>query len=251
MEAEISKVLDLCAGIGRLLLENGAETYRVEDTIYRVATHYGFKNVHVFSVPNTIIFTVETPEEHEHTRLQRVFSRDTNLGKVRDGNELSRAITAGGVTVEEAQARLDAINQSKNFYSLGFKAFMAGLSCAFFALIFSGGLPEWLMSFGVGAAGYSVHAHLSKMTNVQFFSEMMGSFIIGWLAVLCSFFILPNNINIVIIASIMPLVPGRAITNGIRDLMAGDYVSGLSIIADALLSATAIGVGVAGVLAMI
>jgi uncharacterized membrane protein YjjP (DUF1212 family) len=48
----------------------------------------------------------------------------------------------------------------------------------------------------------------------------------------------------------MPLVPGLAITNAVRDLMGGDLVSGLSKGAEALLTAFAIGAGIAAVFSM-
>ena len=52
------------------------------------------------------------------------------------------------------------------------------------------------------------------------------------------------------ISSIMLLVPGLAITNAIRDTVAGDYVSGLSRGAEAFLTAVAIAVGIGTVLAV-
>lgn len=251
MEAQISKVLDLCANIGRLLLENGAEVYRVEDTIFRIATHYGFKHVHVFSTPNTIIFTVVTDDGKEHTRLQRVFEQGANLDKVRAANQLSRAITAGDLTIDEAYRELNNIWNSKPVYSFPFHIFVAAFACIFFTIMFGGILQEGYIAFFAGGIGYFIFSKLSQMTNVKFFSYMVGAFVAGLFAIWIHNYVMPINYDVVIIASIMPLVPGRAITNGIRDLMASDYFSGLSIIADAILTSTAISVGVAGVLALI
>ena len=49
------------------------------------------------------------------------------------------------------------------------------------------------------------------------------------------------NLDIVIISSLMPLVPGVAITNAIRDTLRGDYISGGARILEAFLTAAAIG----------
>ena len=43
----------------------------------------------------------------------------------------------------------------------------------------------------------------------------------------------------------MPFLPGVAFTNGLRDYMAGDLISGNSRIAEALLFATSIAIGLA------
>ena len=50
--------------------------------------------------------------------------------------------------------------------------------------------------------------------------------------------------DIVIISSIMPLVPGVAITNAVRDSLQGDYISGCARILEAFLIAGAIAIGV-------
>jgi uncharacterized membrane protein YjjP (DUF1212 family) len=57
---------------------------------------------------------------------------------------------------------------------------------------------------------------------------------------------LGSNISHMISGSIMPLVPGLAFANGIRDIANGDYISGAVRLLDAVLIfiSVAIGVGV-------
>ena len=55
---------------------------------------------------------------------------------------------------------------------------------------------------------------------------------------------LPVMQDKIVIGDIMPLVPGIAITNSIRDLFNGDYLSGAIHLLDALLTAMCIAVGV-------
>ena len=52
------------------------------------------------------------------------------------------------------------------------------------------------------------------------------------------------NLDIVIISAIMPIVPGVAITNAIRDTLQGDYLSGCARILEAFLKAASIAVGI-------
>ena len=72
------------------------------------------------------------------------------------------------------------------------------------------------------------------------------SFCVGLMAVIVKS-ILGGAINLdtVVIGSIMPLVPGVAITNAVRDTLQGDYISGCARILEAFLKAIALGVGVA------
>ena len=57
-----------------------------------------------------------------------------------------------------------------------------------------------------------------------------------------------TNIDNTIIGSIMLLVPGLAITNAIRDIIAGDYLAGIIKTSEAFLVAIAIAVGTGGVI---
>ena len=52
------------------------------------------------------------------------------------------------------------------------------------------------------------------------------------------------NMDTVIISGIMPLVPGVAITNAIRDTLRGDYISGGARALEAFVTAAAVAIGV-------
>ena len=55
---------------------------------------------------------------------------------------------------------------------------------------------------------------------------------------------IPVHQDAIIIACIMPLVPGVAITNAIRDTLNGDYVSGAARAVEAFIKALSIALGV-------
>ncbi len=78
----------------------------------------------------------------------------------------------------------------------------------------------------------------------------MAAFVVALLSLIFIRTGLGKQLDVIIIASVMPLVPGLLITNAIRDLMAGHFVSGLSKGAEAFLTAFAIGAGVAVVLTL-
>jgi uncharacterized membrane protein YjjP (DUF1212 family) len=75
--------------------------------------------------------------------------------------------------------------------------------------------------------------------------------VIGWVAVLLINYGVGNDLDVIIVSGVMTLVPGKAITNGIRDLMASHFISGVSVLSDALLTAAAIGIGITTVLSLI
>ncbi len=96
-EALIKDVVMIAA---RILLESGAEGTRVEDTMARIATKLGYPESNSF-VTNTVIEFVLHNEAYP--RLYRIKTRDTNLIKISQANEISRQITNGTMTLEEAK----------------------------------------------------------------------------------------------------------------------------------------------------
>ena len=52
------------------------------------------------------------------------------------------------------------------------------------------------------------------------------------------------NKDLLIISSIMPFVPGAAITNAVFDILHGDYLSGVARAAEAFVIAAAVALGI-------
>jgi len=251
MELLTSKILDVCSGIGRLMLENGAETYRVEDTVYRVAVNYGMQGVSVFSVPTALIITIQDQTGEEYTRLHRVMEQRSDLGIVAEANNLSRKIAATDITPNDVLTEIDRLNRQESSYNVWEEILAASLISAFFTVIFLGSVHDLLAAAIAGSIGYALFIYTQKMINIRFLSELLAALVIGGLAFFLTNIGIGEDINIIIVSSVMTLVPGQAITNGIRDLMASHFVSGVSVLADAFLTAAAIGIGVATVMSFI
>ena len=50
-EQEEKEVMELALQAGHLLLENGAEIFRVEETMDRICRHYGVRSGNAFVLP--------------------------------------------------------------------------------------------------------------------------------------------------------------------------------------------------------
>lgn len=81
-------VLRLATFIGQLMLANGAETFRVEDTVKRVCKSRGFSHINVFMAPNTII--VSDDRFDGYTFMKVIESRCINLNVIDMLNDFSR-----------------------------------------------------------------------------------------------------------------------------------------------------------------
>ncbi|UPG65892.1 threonine/serine exporter family protein [Metabacillus endolithicus] len=224
------------------MLRSGAETYRVEDTMMRIAAAYGIKETHSYVTPTGIIFSVSSKTP---TQLVRIVDRSTDLQKVAKVNGVSRQISNGELSVEEAYTHLKEIELDAHAYPIWVQIGAASIASGCFLIMFQGGWTDFLPAVIAGGIGLSSLIYLHRLVEIKFFAEFLASLIIGVISVLFVTLNIGAELDKIIIGSVMPLVPGLLITNAVRDLMAGHLVSGISKGAEAFLTAFAIGAGVA------
>ena len=125
------RIMDFIMAAGETLLENGAEVFRVEQTMEIMARSFHLREFHVYVLTNGIFASAGTAEIAE---VRNVPVRTTHLGRVVAVNALSRQIAAGGVTLDEAECRLAEARRIP--FPKGRTQLLAGMSgAACFALI--------------------------------------------------------------------------------------------------------------------
>lgn len=231
---------------GEIMLKNGAETHRVEDTINRILKTSGFKIIESFVTTTGIFVTLDDNSINTITSVKRVNVINTNLNKITLVNEISRDFCDKKINLTQAYDKLlnvDKLSTYSNFITFIFTA----LTPLFFALVFSKELTiqEPIIALLCGVI-LSATQHIFINYNViKFFNNLICSTLVAIIASLCiDILYFGNNIELVIISSIMPLVPGVAITNAIRDTLYGDYLSGLARAVEAFIIAVSIALGV-------
>lgn len=237
--------LDCFLLAGKLMMENGAETYRVEDTMIRMARSQQMNDSHCFVTPTGLMFS---PSNELATRFVRINERRTDLERVALVNAVSRKLVSGEITLSEAYEELKKINQTNYMFNIWIQILAAATASGCFLILLGGSWSDLPFAFMFGGTGFIIVETILEKTRVKFFAEFIAALAIGVLALLAVNSGMGTDLDTIIIGSIMPLVPGLLITNAVRDLMAGHFVSGLSKGAEAFLTAFAIGGGIALVL---
>ena len=231
---------------GRIMIESGAETYRVEDTMLRMARSQDMKDAQSYVTPTGIIFSLGKTQP---TRITSIPTRITDLHRIVLVNDVSRKLTSRTITLEQAYDELKKIERTNYFLPILIQVLAASLTSSCFLLMFKGGVMDIPAAFIAGGIGLYIVSIIHYMTRVKFFSEFLASVSVAIVASFASYLGFGLEIDKIIIASVMPLVPGLLLTNAVRDLMAGHFTAGMAKGAEALLTAFAIGSGVALVLA--
>ena len=101
-------LLDTAVFAGEVLMKSGAETYRVEDTMYRILKKSNLKTVEVLVMMTGFVATLDDPAIDSLTVVRRITNRGTNLDKIDRVNMISRAICGDKITLQESFDRLTA-----------------------------------------------------------------------------------------------------------------------------------------------
>ena len=181
--ARQQEILEFTLEAGRVLLANGGEIFRVQETMQRIAKSYGAQNFNVYVLTNGLF---------------------------------------------------------------------ASLGAAGFAYLYGGTPLDALAALLAGFALEPLRIFLARRGTNRFIENLLSA---AWVAAVSVAVVQLMNlagaacsIDKVIIGGIIPLVPGIALTNGVRDIAGCDYLSGTIRGIEALLIGAAIALGVGFVL---
>ncbi len=242
---DYDKLLNLGSELGRLLMHSGAEIYRVEESVTRLLMAYGVEP-QVFAIPNCLIVSVDTPEGKPLTRMCRIPAHGTDIELLERCNDLCRAWCMKPIEVEQALAQLPRIEGTWKKFSPRVTLLGYAMTGAFFCAFFGGTLQDFCSAGLVGLilGAYMLYGHRLVGSN-GFFRTVLGAAMSSVLSLVLVRLGLGQHEDLITIGVLMLLVPGMALTNAMREIMAGDIISGINRTAEVILVATAIALGTA------
>ena len=246
-EKEYSRALDVAIRAGGLLLESGAEIRRVEDTVIRIASHFGMNvKTTIYSLTSALFISAEIPEKAlSFSRVLQVPMKRMRLNHLIHLNQFSRDLSEGRYTLEEAEAEIEGIATEKDPpYLIRIIAALIASFC--FSLMFGGSLLEGAVAGLAGVLAFlfvsGPGARISKLI-----ANFTGGAIFSLFAILVPmvFPALGLRSVYIMLGAMMPLVPGVSFMNSFRDFANGDYLSGTIRLLDAILIGTCLASGAA------
>lgn len=242
-ETDQKEVLNAAMQAGHILLENGAEIFRVEETMDRICRHFGIESGNSFVLSNGIFTTAGNEREEIFAKVQHIPVSGTHLDRVAAVNQLSREIEAGSVSLAEVKCRLNEIRVMPG-KSKTMQIVASGVGSACFCYLFGGNLRDSGAAFLAGILLYLYVIFLSAPRLSKIVGNIGGGALVTFVCTLLYLLKMGEHLNYMIIGSIMPLIPGVPFTNAIRDIADGDYISGSVRMLDALLVFFSIAMGV-------
>jgi len=242
----INEILNVATYAGKIMLESGAETYRVEEIINNISKAYGIEVPDSYATPTVIVASANHEGELKSV-VVRITKRSVDLDKIHKVNDLSRNILTKNYDIKEFKEKLKSIDEEIRYSNL-LTILCGGFGAFGFVYLFNGSLYDSLAAFIIGLVVKFVDIKSSKIGINSFFITVICSIVVAIMTVFMVKLNIVDDMDTVIISSIMLLVPGLAITNAIRDTIAGDLVSGVARGLEAFLTAVAVAVGTGVVL---
>lgn len=235
-----TEIVTLCGQVGTILLENGAETARVENTVEYVGR--AAKLPVVCHATMTGIFV--SSEKDAATRIFKVRVGDFNLQKVDDINTLSRQYYRHEISFRKLKKEVQRVDHESRDFSWLVKCIGAGLVSMPPMLLFKATWGDLFIAFFVGIIGYLISQFVAHHNKTPYIPVALGSLAISFIANVLGDVGIAHDANYIIISALMPLVPGVPMTNSLREIIERNTISGLVRATDAIMSGISIGSGV-------
>jgi uncharacterized membrane protein YjjP (DUF1212 family) len=235
-------ILLLSADAARVMLESGGETYRAEEAAVAVATAFGGAESECYATPTGVTVSFVGADGRVHSIVRRIKRRAMHLERVALVDNLARDLVAGSKDFDAAGEELDRIERLPG-RNVALSSAAAAAGAGFFTLLFGGSWNDALVAAAVGALISRFPPIMAHRQLPDFFTNLVAGAAATFLCMAASGAGLATNADATVIGVLMLLVPGIAVTNAIRDTIAGDLVAGVARGADALMSAAAISVG--------
>ncbi len=238
------EVLALVLDFGVVLFASGAETHRVEDSLYRLAAAFGFRGCNFWVIPSNVQATVTAPDGAILTQIRHVRGGGMDFSRLDELNTLCRRACSGAMDAEVFASRLEELREARPLRA--WSAYLGGvLAGAGFGVFFG---CDALDACAAGCTSLLV-VFLSRRIGAHENNPLIVNFIISCVAEVFILFSVKHGFGhhagYIAAGVVMLLISALGTTNGVRDLARQDTLSGLLNIILSLVGASGIALGIA------
>ena len=241
---DYQRILEGILDIGEAMLCSGAENFRLDDTMYRMCKSYGFKRYDVFVIPSNIQITVETPEGEILTQIRHIESTGINYDRLDYMNNLARYVCAHTPDADELHRRyVEVMNRKEQPLWLTYLAGIMGGTG--FAVFFGCGMTDAFVAVLVSFMIVFVGNWLGKREDNLLIYNLILAFLSETVIIGMASLGIGTHPDRIMIGIVMLLISALSTTNGIREILQRDFLSGLINIMNSILGASGIAFGIA------
>lgn len=245
----IGEIADFISRYASFMLGAGVHTSRVVRNSKRIGEALG-TDVRIHTSQKTATLTVcEKNGTLMNTRVVDIPGYPISFEWNADLSALSWAAYDNDMSLDAIRHKFEEI-VSKPRINPYFVLFMVGLANASFCRLFGGGVWAMLIVFTSTLIGFYVRQHLTRRKVNHYIVFIVSAFV----ASLCASSALSLGIDsaeIALATSVLYLVPGVPLINGVIDITDGHIQIGISRLVNALMLIVCIAIGMSGTLMLV
>ena len=238
-----TKLINLALDAGEIMIRNGAETFRVKDTMRRILGTTGRDKIEATALVTLLLATLPRENQRPLSMMRAIHSRSVNFQKVCHVNDMSRAFVDGRITLDEAIYYLEQISHEKE-YRLLTRVISYGFIAGCFSFIGSHSPLDGFIAQIIGTLlGFLVH-WTNKLKTPYFLPIFLHGCFVAYTACGLAPFFPGSHVETIIIGGLMPLFPGVTFSKAMRDILEGSIISGYTKLVEAIMIAVSLAGGV-------
>jgi uncharacterized membrane protein YjjP (DUF1212 family) len=219
-------LLDYLVELGTALMSAGCPTNRLEDVIVAIAQQEGFV-ADVFAVPTGLFLSLRTPQgESPVVTMVRVREWKNDLHRLAALDEVLNEVADRTLTIPEARARIHELEHAKPVWPMWVVILATVGASAGSSISFGGSVVDCAFA---GLGGLLLRAMMLSTRNepnLRLLENFLGGLIAGSVALLASQLVPGTSREVVVLATIIPLLPGLTLTTGLSEVAWRNLVAG-------------------------
>lgn len=218
--------------LARRLHQFGTAAPRLEDAVSSAAQRLGMR-AEVWSSPTAIILSFADLAQGEDsvaqaTQVIRLAPGDVNLARLCEADAIADGVIGGRIGIEDGARQLRALPKPLGRFERRSMVLGYGLSAGTFAILIHAGWADALMAAVIGLIIGAIVLLAGTRPRVAPATEAGSAVVATLMAMLASHWLWPLNVNLVVLAAMIVLVPGMMLTTAVRELSAQHLASGVS-----------------------
>jgi uncharacterized membrane protein YjjP (DUF1212 family) len=218
------------AELARRLHEYGTTAPRLEKAVDNVSGRLGL-GCNILATPTSIILSFAVLSDGPGalprlTQVIRVEPGELNLRRLVEVDAIAEQVFSGELGIESGLMALQSVRSGLSRRAEILRIISFGISSAAVAVLFKGVLADVIMAAALGLLIGLMSSVVMRRPALAPSFEAVAAFAAMFLAALVAARYMPVNTNTVVIASIIVLLPGLALTSAVVELSTQHLVAG-------------------------
>lgn len=243
----LRRKLHLLLRTGKLLMESGADTNRIEENMKRMAAYMDIpeEKLHI-DIRWTMLMVNVSDERHSFSKFQKCQKHAINMTTISQVSQLSWIAIEEDYSLEQLEVELDKIASQPRNYHHYLVAICAGFACGGFCKLFGCDWIAFLFASISAFAGFRTRAYcIEKLGITLYISILIAAFVSTCLAYLSSHTGLSATPYHPLLACALFIVPGVPLINFVDDMIDNHLLVGITRASNAMMMIGSMTFGIA------